>query len=91
MSFTTHDPSTDTYGGIPVEFHPAIRLWALAEAADYDDDESSEKGETYRRRFEEYLRVSLRRRVNGKGGALAPARLARSKYDLVPHDNSADW
>jgi hypothetical protein len=51
MSADAHDPANATYGGVPTEFHKAIEYWALAEAADFDDDSSSGMGEKYRNDF----------------------------------------
>jgi hypothetical protein len=78
MSYDTHDPSDQTYGGVPVEYHKAIELYALAEAADYDDDQSSAVGLAYRQRYEEEI-VRIKGAVSRKGGQLPPVRLRRSR------------
>jgi hypothetical protein len=88
MSSGAHDPSNVTYGGIPVEFHKAIKLFALAEAADYRDDQSSAQGERYRQAYEFWLR-KIRKAVNGKGNTTVPAFEIRPRRS-VPHDPSTD-
>lgn len=90
MSSGSHDPSNSTYGGVPVEFHHAIVLWACAQAADKEDDQSSGVGQKYMQEFE----VAVSRAaaaVNRMGGRPAPATLARRRQRFVSHDPSADW
>lgn len=73
MSVTSHDPSNETYGGVPTEYHKAIEYYALWQAADYDDDTSSQVGEYYRVLFEQYL-VQIRKQALRKSGRyLGPA------------------
>ena len=85
LSFDTHDPSTSTYGGVPVEYHKAIEMYALAEAADWDDDASSQAGLTYRARFEDELR-NVRAGTNRKGGRLPQARVGRRRFGARDND-----
>lgn len=84
MSVTSHDPSSETYGGIPSEYHLSIVYFALAQAADYDDDTTSGMGEYYRQRYEEWV-VRVRQYMRDKGGRyMGPApigRLRRLAYD----------
>ena len=37
MSSAAHDPSTETYGAIPVEYHDALEYYALWRLASYDN------------------------------------------------------
>lgn len=76
LSFDTHDPSTATYGGVPVEYHKAIEMYALAEAADWDDDTSSQSGIAYRARFEDEL-AKVKSGTAWKGGRMPRARVGR--------------
>lgn len=55
MSGSADDPSSASLGGIRSDFHKAIEFYALAEAADYDDDGSSAQGERYLARYENEL------------------------------------
>lgn len=85
MSSLSHDPSSTTYGGIPVELHKAIEMYALAEAADYDDDQSTGVGQMYRERFEAEI-ARARQQMTRKAGPLPPVRLARRRL-AVPSRN----
>ena len=67
LSLTAHDPSNETYGGVPTEYHKAIEFYALWQAADYDDDTSSQIGEYYRSMYEQWL-VRIRMAARHKGG-----------------------
>ena len=88
MSATGNDPSAETYGGIPAEYHKAIEYYALWQGGDYDDDSSSNIGAEYRRTYLELIR-EFKRYVRRKGGrSLGRARVGRRP--LVPHDNSQD-
>ena len=89
MSDASHDPSTETYGGVPKEFHDAIEYYALWKLADFQDDETSAQGERYRSLYEQEIKKA-RKYVNMKGGVtLAPARVGRRRW-RVPSDPSAD-
>ena len=79
LTFDTHDPSDQAYGGVPTEYHKAIEMYALAEAADYDDDQSSAVGLAYRQRYEEEI-MRIKAAVNRKGGPLPPVTLNRRRY-----------
>jgi hypothetical protein len=79
MSATANDPSAETYGGVPVEYHKAIEYYALWQAADYDDDSSSQTGEYYRVLYEQYL-VQIRKQALRKGGRyLGAASIGRKR------------
>lgn len=85
----TLSSGSDTPSEIPSEFHKAIELFALAEAADYDDDQTSAQGQRYRDEYEKWVQRA-RRAVTLKGGSrLAPTQVGRRRF--VPHDSSADF
>lgn len=86
MSFETHDPSETTYGGVPVEYHKAIELWALANASDHEHEGGTQRGVNYLAQFDEYLKRTVRPSVNRKGGRLAPVRVGR-RGNFPRHDN----
>jgi hypothetical protein len=88
LTFDSHDPSDPTYGGVPVEYHKAIEMYALAEAADLDDDASSRMGMDYRARYLEEVQ-NINRVLNRKGGPMPPARLNR-RPRVSLSDPSAD-
>lgn len=72
-SSTAHDPSSETYGGIPTEYHKAIELYALAQAAEFTDHRPSQYGARYRAEYEAKL-VEIKRAMRHKGGrSLGPA------------------
>lgn len=88
MSSAANDPSTATYGGIPVVFHDALALYAMWKLASFDDDQSSAQGQRYKDEYMERVR-DARRNVATKGNARMPrARVGRRR--LAPHDPSAD-
>lgn len=47
LSSTADDPSTATLGGIPLQLHEAVELYACYKGASYDDDQSSAQGQRY--------------------------------------------
>jgi hypothetical protein len=88
MSATGNDPSSETYGGIPSEYHKAIEYYALWQGADYDDDASSKVGADYRRLYLELI-AEFKRAARKKGGrSLGKAVVGRRPR--LPHDNSQD-
>jgi hypothetical protein len=88
MSAAGNDPSVTTYGGIPVEFHEAIEMYALWRMASYDDDGSSQMGQVYRAQFDQGIREARKFIRNRGGRKLGPARIGRRTR--VPHSPSAD-
>lgn len=95
MSTGTHDPSTLSFGGVPTEAHKAIEYWALAEAADFDDDTSSQQGMRYRALFFQEIewlkqvvlvRGGRRPSLSALGGG--KARPIPSEIPLMTHDPS---
>lgn len=90
MSSASHDPSTATYGGIPVDYHWLIARYAMRFLASFDDDSSSAQGSRY---WEEYLSgiSDMRRELPRRGGARpARATLGRGRA-YVPSDPSTDY
>jgi hypothetical protein len=77
MSANEHDPSSGTYGGVPVEYHKAIELWALSNASDHEHEGRTQSGSKYLVEFENYISRVVRPAVNRKGGLLSPARVGR--------------
>lgn len=76
MSSASHDPSDATYGGIPVDYHDAIALYAEWKLASYDDDSSSAQGTRYRDLYKERVKEA-RKEFRLMGGLRQPrARLA---------------
>lgn len=68
VTLTTAGQSPDE---IPVEFHKAIELFALAEAADADDDSTSAQGQRYREEYERWV-MKARKYLNRKGNVRLP-------------------
>lgn len=79
MTTSGHDPSSATYGNIPVEFHDAIEFYACWRMASFDDDSSSGMGENYRRLFEDSI-AKARKHVYARGGRATRARVGRRAY-----------
>lgn len=52
MTADTHDPSTATYGNIPLQFHQAIVNRACWYLADYAGDQGSGRGDKYKTWYE---------------------------------------
>ncbi|MBI3936417.1 MAG: hypothetical protein HY323_05525 [Betaproteobacteria bacterium] len=88
MTTGANDPSTATYGGIPAEFHKLLEFYGLWQAADFDDDASSQVGTLYRAAFDRGL-AEMRRALRQRGGRkLGPARLVSSKRRWLASDPS---
>lgn len=75
MTATTDSPSDS---GIPSNAHPAIEEYAKWKAADWDDDTSSQVGETYKKGWEEWIKKG-RMRQNRMGGKWGPVRAGRRR------------
>lgn len=84
------DPAL-TPAEIPAEYHKAVEFYALAEAADYDDDTTSAQGQRYREEYDKWV-FKARKHLNRKGNVRAPkivvgpawsGRLSRSR-DVSP-------
>ena len=91
LSVSSDDPSSASNGGVKTEFHKAIELYALAEAADYDDDGSSAQGQRYRDRYREEL-GRIKRSLNLLGSyKQPPARLPTQRARRTRRFNDQDW
>jgi hypothetical protein len=88
MSSGAHDPTSDTYGGIPVEYHPALIEYAKWKMADYDDDGSSQMGLVYQQEYERLVRKCLKRKRRKGGRSLGRAVVGRRP--LSPSSPSQD-
>lgn len=86
MSSGTHDPSNTTYGGVPVQFHKAIELWALKEGSDHEHEARTKSGMQYEAAFDKYIGQLVRPSVNRMQGRKGPARLGRMRG--VPSNRS---
>ena len=82
LSFDTHDPSNPAYGGIPVEYHKAIELWALSNASDHEHEGRTQSGQKYLVEFEAYI-ARIKAGVNRKGGRLPAARVGRARRPIT--------
>lgn len=80
----TLSSGSDTPSEIPTEFHKLVEWYALAEAADYDDDGSSGVGAYYLQRYEKGIaeakkaiarkgRTRLARNIPGRQTRITPA------------------
>lgn len=82
MSATANDPSAETYGGVPTEYHKAIELYALAQGAEYTDHQPSRYGQTFRDQYEKWLR-DIRKAARWKGGRyLGAAQVGRRPFPV---------
>jgi hypothetical protein len=88
MSSGTNDPASDTWGGIPVEYHPALVEYAKWKMADYDDDGSSQMGAVYQMNYERLVRKCLQRKRRKGGRSLGRAVVGRRP--LSPSSPSQD-
>jgi hypothetical protein len=89
MSSAGHDPSADTYGAIPVEYHPALEEYAKWKMADYDDDQSSQMGAVYQGNYERLVRQALKS-IRGKGGR-SMGRAVIGRRGSLRSSPSQDW
>lgn len=92
LSVSLDDPSTASLGGIPTAFHKAIEFYALSEAADANDDDTSKQGEKYFLMYQDQVK-KIRRTLRRKGGNLMPRanvgpRGPRGPWRYRQHDNS---
>jgi hypothetical protein len=86
MSSGANDPSTSTYGGIPVENHDLIELWACYKMARYDD---AVKRQEYLDDFRQGTKEMRAETYRRGGRKLGPARVGRRRF--VHPDPSADY
>lgn len=87
MSASANSPADEAYGRIPTEFHKAIEYYMLWQAADYDDDKSSQYGLTYQALFEDYLKKTILPAIHRKGGTRLPKAKVKVRQP-VARDNS---
>lgn len=88
LSTSAHDPSNETYGGIPSEYHKAVELYACWQAAEYTDHAPSRYGLKFQQDYEAWL-VRIRRQARNKGGRYwGAARVGRRSR--MPSSPSAD-
>lgn len=86
MSSGTDDPSAETYGGVPVEYHKAVELWALAQGSDHEHEQRTQSGVKYEQAFELYVARVVRAAVNRKGG-VRKGRLRVGRRPMIPPGN----
>lgn len=65
MTLDSHDPSLEAYGGIPEEFHRAIRAYMNWQAAMYDEKQAPMPADQYLALYQNELR-NVRKRVRHK-------------------------
>lgn len=82
LSNTAHDPSGETYGNVPKEYHKAIELFALAEGAEFTDHQPSQFGQLFRAQYEQKL-VEVKRAQRHKGGRYLGAATVGKRRPLV--------
>jgi hypothetical protein len=91
----TNDPSTATYGGVPVEYHEAILYFMLWKGSEYDDKQAALNPKEYRRGYEGLI-ADIRkqgRRKSGKQmnkarvGYPTRSRFPYSRNDVYPEYN----
>ena len=88
LSQQAHDPSNTTYGGIPKQLHTAIKYWACAEGASYDDDQSSAQGQRYRDDYDKEI-TRYRKFLRERGGLRNQRATVNGGRRRRPfHDNS---
>ena len=79
MNLSADDPSSESLGGIPTEYHKAIELFALAEAAEFSDHQPSQFGALFRQQYEAKLN-EIKRAMRHRGGrSMGPAILGRHR------------
>lgn len=93
LSVSSDDPSTASLGGIPTPFHKAIEYFACSEAADANDDQSSQQGLKYFQLYQDQVK-KIRRTLRRKGGSVMPLasvgpRAQRARRRGFTHDNSS--
>jgi hypothetical protein len=65
MTNDAHDPSQETYGAIPEEFHPGIQAYMEKQAAMYDEKRAPFGPVEYEQAYQAWL-VKIRKRTRGK-------------------------
>lgn len=85
MDSADDDPSSVTYGNVPVDYHDLIEYWACYRMAMYDDDTSSQVGQVYLQLFNQGV-AAARAEIQRRGGRkLGPVRIPRrNRIDRDP-------
>lgn len=96
MTLDAHDPSAQTYGRVPPQFHRAILDYMCWHAADKAEDQGSARGERYRIRYEgqdgmggpgtDLGRIKVA--VNERGGSV---RVVRNRRTLIGDQIPRYW
>jgi hypothetical protein len=91
LSAGTDDPSGATTGGIPVAYHKAIEFYACSEAADANDDASSQEGAKYFQLYQDQVK-KIKGHLRRRGGQKKPRAKATGpkgfRGHYPNHDNS---
>lgn len=89
LSGGSDDPSVAANGGIPVQYHWIVELFAKARAGEYADDISSRMGMDYFAQYEvEMKKARSKIRQMAGGGRRAPATPGRKRR--YPYKNDVD-
>lgn len=88
---STLSASSDVPSLVPPQYHQALEYYALAEMADYDDDQSSAMGQSYLARYEQLVVRARREAMRMGGRRMAPARVGRraTRYWPVGMDDGS--
>lgn len=89
MSAGAHDPSTATYGGIPVDYHDALAYYAEWHLGSFADDASSSQGTRYKEWYMERVRDCVQE-IRERGGRRQPRSTVGPVRRYVPSNNSTD-
>lgn len=82
--------STASPDEIVPEFHKAVEYYALMQAADYDDDESSEQGRRYSDEYEKWIRL-IRVAMDKRGGNELPKFKVGASTPVRTHPSQDLW
>lgn len=87
MTDNAHDPSVDTYGGIPTEHHLAIKAYMDWQASLYDEKRAPQSPRDYEESYRLKL-ADMRKKIRRKAQrGLAPARVGYPRRSGVPRRN----
>lgn len=82
MSADANDPSTATYGLIPVDYHDLIARYAMARMASFADDASAAQGSRYWQEFNEGLK-DMKRELHRLGGRRLPRARLKGRRSVL--------
>lgn len=88
MTDDANDPSTTTYGGIPVEYHEAILYYMLWKGAEYDDKQAALKPQEYRQAYEGLLNDINKQSRHKSGRGMNPARVGYPRRSRFPYSRN---